>query len=55
MKIFPYYPTTTNKNSDNDTNNNNINKNNNTKIILSDTSRTIEELRQSPFATTIKC
>ena len=55
MKNFSYYPTTNNKNSDNNTNNNNINKNNNAKIILSDTSRTIEELRRSPFATTIKC
>ena len=41
-------------NNDNDSdNNNNGNNNNNTKIIISDTLRTKQELRQSPFAKTI--
>ena len=50
MKYFQY-PTTNNENSDNNDNNRN---NNNTKIIISDTSRTKQELRQSPFATITK-
>ena len=51
MKSFDCYPTTKNKNSDNSNNNNN---NNDTKIIISDTSRTKKELRQSLFAKIIK-
>ena len=50
MKNFKYYPTTNNKNSDNNNNNNN----NNSRIIISDTSRTKQELRHSPFARIIK-